>query len=243
MHVIGVIPARYSSTRLPGKPLLDICGYPMVWWVYKRVVSARIFDDVIVATDDTRIMEKCNDLGINVVMTKATHRTAAERLQEVSCIIQSDYYIQINGDEPLIDIEALKTISLYNIPQDIPYGTNIITKIHDSAQLMDSSNIKVVFDEEYNAKYMSRTPIPYPGGSIEFDYYKHVGIIGYNRKMLDFYSTSTPGRLEVIEGIDTLRFIDYNKQLKFIPVSNCNMLSVDTPKDVEIIKKKIERYE
>lgn len=104
---------------------------------------------------------------------------------------------------------------------------------------MDSSNIKVVFDAEMNAMYMSRNPIPYPYKSVNFEYYKHVGIIGYNKKMLEFYAKSKPGRFEVIEGIDTLRFIDYGKQLKLIYVPHCFSFSVDTEKDLEIVRERL----
>jgi len=101
---------------------------------------------------------------------------------------------------------------------------------------MDPSNIKVIFDDQMNALYMSRSPIPYPYKSIDFRYYKHVGILGYNKKMLDFYHNSVPGRFESIEGIDTLRFIDYGKTLKFIYIPSYGSLSVDTPKDLERVR-------
>ena len=130
-------------------------------------------------------------------MTKSTHQTAANRLQEVSNTVKADFYLQINGDEPLIDTGAIQAAIPESVPQDIEFGTNIITKIHNPALALDPSNIKVTFDNEMNALYMSRTPIPYPFKSINFDYYKHVGIIGYNKKMLDFYANSVPGRLSV----------------------------------------------
>lgn len=110
----------------------------------------------------------------------------------------------------------------------------------DPAQVMDASNIKMVFDDEMNALYMSRTPIPYPFKRIDLKYYKHVGIIGYNKKMLDFYKGSQPGRLESIEGIDTLRFLDHGKKLRLSIVSDHHSLSVDTQKDLEIVIKMIK---
>lgn len=240
MKVVGIIPARYGSTRLPGKPLKDINGHPMIWWVYERVRKIEKINEIYVATDDERIQKVCKDYKIPVVMTKNTHPTGANRLQEVSEKIDADFYVQLNGDEPLINCEAVEAVIPENIPQDIEFGTNIITSISSPTQVMDSSNIKVVFDNDYNALYMSRTPIPYPFKSINFDYYKHVGIIGYNKKMLDFYKSSTPGYLEKIEGIDTLRFIDYDKKLKFIYVENCESLSVDTEKDLEVVRKIIK---
>lgn len=233
MNVVGVIPARYGSTRLPGKPLKDILGYPMIWWVYNRVSNIEKLDEIYVATDDVRIENICKQYHIPVVMTKTTHQTGAHRLQEVSEKIKADFYVQINGDEPFIDINAIKAAIPNIVPQDREFGTNIITEMKEPSQVMDPSNIKMVFDNEMNALYMSRTPIPYPFKAIDYKYYKHIGIIGYNKKMLDFYKNSNPGRFELIEGIDTLRFLDYGKQLKLALVHDCHSLSVDTQKDLD----------
>ena len=212
MKVVGIIPARYGSSRLPGKPLKDILGHPMIWWVYKRVCTVEKLDEVYVATDDERISSICEANEIPVVMTANTHRAAAHRLQEVSETIKADFYVQLNGDEPLINTEAVAAAIPDRVPQDVEYGTNIITEMTDPAQVMDPSNIKMVFD-------------------------KHVGIIGYNKKMLDFYKNSDPGRFELIEGIDTLRFLDYGKQLKLSLVPECHSLSVDTEKDLGMVIK------
>jgi 3-deoxy-manno-octulosonate cytidylyltransferase (CMP-KDO synthetase) len=242
MKVVGVIPARYGSTRLPGKPLMDINGKPMIWWVYNRVCSVKKINEIVVATDDIRVEKVCEQYQIPVLMTSEHHRTAAERLQEISENILADFYVQINGDEPLINVEAVETVIPKDIPLDVEFGTNIITEISDPVQAMDSSNIKMVFDNEMNALYMSRMPIPFPFKSIDYHYYKHVGIIGYNKKMLDFYIKSKPGRFEKIEGIDTLRFLDYGKQLKLIIVPNCESLSVDTQKDLERVRQIMGEY-
>lgn len=237
MKVVGVIPARYASTRLPGKPLRDILGHPMIWWVYQRVLKVKRLNGLYVATDDKRIETVCMENGIPVVMTSNTHRTAAHRLQEVSEHIHADFYLQLNGDEPLINTEAIEAAIPDVVPQDDAFGTNIITEMVEPAQVMDPSNIKMVFDEQMNALYMSRTPIPYPFKAINFKYYKHVGIIGYNKKMLDLYRDTEPGRFESIEGIDTLRFLDYGKQLKLTLVPNCHSLSVDTEQDLQMVIK------
>ncbi len=237
MKVVGIIPARYGSTRLPGKPLKDILGHPMIWWVYERVRSVEKLDEVFVATDDERIESACKEMNIPVVMTASTHRAAAHRLQEVSETVKADFYVQLNGDEPLINTEAIAAAIPDYVPQGVEFGTNIITEMDDPAQVMDPSNIKMVFDDQMNALYMSRTPIPYPFKSLDFKYYKHVGIIGYNKKMLDFYKNTEPGRFEIIEGIDTLRFLDYGKQLKLSLVPSCHSLSVDTEKDLEEVRR------
>jgi 3-deoxy-manno-octulosonate cytidylyltransferase (CMP-KDO synthetase) len=243
MKVTGIIPARYGAARLPGKPLRDICGHPMIWWVYQRVRTVDKLTEIYVATDDTRIREVCEENNIPVVMTADTHRTAAHRLQEVSETISADFYIQLNGDEPLINTEAIIAAIPDDVPTDREFGTNIITEMTDPAQVMDPSNIKMVFDTNMNALYMSRTPIPYPFKSLNYKYYKHVGIIGYNKRMLDFYRDSVPGRFEVIEGIDTLRFLDYGKQLKLSLVQECHSLSVDTEKDLEIVTRLLKEQQ
>ena len=170
-------------------------------------------------------------------MTSNTHRTAADRLQEVSEVIEADFYVQINGDEPFINLDAISAAIPAAVPCDREFGTNVITEISDPTQVMDPSNIKMVFDDNMHALYMSRFPIPYPYSTIDFRYYKHVGIIGYNKKMLDFYKNSSPGCFEKIEGIDTLRFLDYGKELKLCIVHNCHSLSVDTQKDLEMVRK------
>ena len=239
MRVVGVIPARYASSRLPGKPLADICGKPMVWWVYQRSIRAGVLDEIYVATDDIRVKSACMSYGIPVIMTQNTHREAANRLQEISKNIKADFYIQINGDEPLLDPQYIKSAIPETVPQDIEFGTNLVTKMYDPVEVNDPSNIKVIFDIDHNVSYLSRAPIPFPYRSIEFDYYKHIGIIGYNKKMLDFYAENPPGRFEIIEGIATLRFADYGKKLLCIEVDDSESLSVDTIMDLEHIRKVI----
>lgn len=235
MKTVAIIASRYGSTRFPAKALADICGKPMVWWAYQQTKLAKNIDEVYVATDDDRIVEVCEKYNIPSIMTKSTHREAANRLQEVSEKISADFYIQINGDEPLINPELITMVIPESVPQDTEFGTNIITKMHNPVEVIDSSNIKVVFDEDMRMTYTSRTPIPYPYKTLNFDYYKHIGIIGYNKKMLDFYAANPPGRFELIEGIATLRFTDYGKPLMLKEAKNVVSLSVDTPKDLEVV--------
>lgn len=236
MNVVGIIPARYDSTRLLGKALMDICGKPMLWWVYQQVIKSKKINNVYAAIDNEQIEELCKEYSIPYIMTRNQHPTAANRLQEVSEQIRADFYVQINGDEPLIDVHSVDRAIPEDVPRDEEFGTNIVTQIHDPALVVDASNIKVVFDNKQNILYMSRTPIPYPFKSIDYSYYKHVGILGYNKKMLDFYKNSKPGKLELIEGIDTLRFLDYGKTLKAIEVEQYESLSVDTMKDLEYVR-------
>lgn len=237
MKTLGVVASRYASTRFPGKALADIYGKPMVWWVYQRALKAAKLDELVVATDDERIEFACKKYDMNVIMTSDKHSTTASRMLEVSQKIEADFYITINGDEPMIDPMAIDTAIPDSVPQDVEFGTNTICPFLDPVGVIDPTNIKVVFDDNFKALYMSRTPIPYPYASLKFQYYKHVGVIGYNRKMLEFYKVSIPGKFEKIEGIDTLRFIDYGKKLQFCPVTIKESLSVDTPKDLEKVRE------
>jgi 3-deoxy-manno-octulosonate cytidylyltransferase (CMP-KDO synthetase) len=243
MKTVGVIPARYNSSRFPGKPLADICGKPMIWWVYHQAKKAKKLDDLYVATDDKRIEDICKKYEIPSIMTANNHPTAANRLGEVASKVDGDFFVAINGDEPLINPDNIDLAILG--PDDLKdgMGTNIICTIKDPAELMDPSNIKVVFNEYMEALYMSRAPIPFPSKTIDYQFYKHVGIIGYRREMLTFYQNSVPGRFEKIEGIDTLRFIDYGKKLIFIPAEDGYSLSVDTPMDLERVRLVIEKKE
>lgn len=241
MKIVGIIPARYGASRLPGKPILDIQGKPMIWWVYQRARQAKKLDEVLVAADDERILSICRKWMIPAVLTGTMHRCAASRLQEMSCKIEADFYVQINGDEPLIPPQSIDAVVPERIPLDEEFGTNIITPVNSPAEVLDPSNIKVVFDSSLKALYMSRTPIPNPFLSIDVTYYKHVGILGYNKKMLDFYRDSTPGIFEKIEGIDTLRFLDYGKYLQFIILQEVKSLSVDTPKDLQYVREIVSK--
>jgi 3-deoxy-manno-octulosonate cytidylyltransferase (CMP-KDO synthetase) len=151
MKILGVIPARYGSSRFPGKPLADICGKPMVWWVYQQAIKAKRLSDVYVATDDERIVDICTQYNISTVMTRTDHLTAANRLQEVSEYIGADFYLQLNGDEPLINPAIIDMAIPDKIVSKTEFGTNIITKIQRPSECMDVSNIKVVFDNDFNA--------------------------------------------------------------------------------------------
>ena len=243
MRAVGIIPARYGSSRLPGKPLLNINGKPMVQHVYERAKKAENLAEIWVATDSRKILRFCEDQDIPAVLTKDTHRCAAHRLQEAARQIPADFYVQINGDEPLISWKNISAAVPVRLPKEPEFGTNIIMPMTSPAEVLDPTNIKVVFDREKRALYLSRTPIPYPYGSLDCTYYKHVGIIGYSRDMLDFYQNSVPGPLELAEGIDTLRFLDYGKPLYLIQTDKGESLSVDTLKDLEEVRKRSKNRE
>ena len=237
MKVTAVIPARYNSSRFKGKPLADICGRPMIWRVYNQVVKSEKIDDVYVATDSMEIMETCEKYKIRCILTSKSHRTSTERLYEVANSIKSDVYVCVNGDEPLIEPDTIN----YVIPKSLKdfFVTNLMMKIKSPAETVDETNIKVVFDTEGYVLFMSRSPIPHPKANINFDYYKHIGVISYSFDALKFFANTKRGRNEDIEDINELRFIENGKRVKMIEIT-AKTLSVDTPKDLDYVRMVIK---
>ena len=180
-------------------------------------------------------------MDINYIMTKNNHGTSTERLFEVAQNIDSDYYLCINGDEPLIEPTIIsKILDIQKSSSEKIYVANLMTTIKDPVEVIDNTNIKVVTDKYNNAIYMSRSAIPHPKSSMEFQYKKHLGVLLYNYEALKFFSETKRDRIESIEDINELRFIENGKKIKMIEV-NAETLSVDTPKDLEKVKSIIKQ--
>ena len=238
MKYIGVIPARYGSSRFPGKPLSDICGKPMFWWVYQQALKADL-DEVYLATDNDEIFNKAKELGVNVLMTSTEHKTPNDRVWEVSTKIDGDIFLCINGDEPLID-PAVINRSLPEEGDELEYYySNVMTRVENPVELADPANIKAVVNARGDAMWASRSAIPYPKGTIDFDYKKLVGIAAFSKKALEFYHTTPRSKLEEIEELDLYRFLENGKIVKLKEIE-CHTLSVDTPKDLEHVRKVVE---
>lgn len=235
MKIIAVIPARYSSTRLPGKPLADICGKPMIWWVYNRVSQVKEFDNVFVAADDERVAEVCRANGIKCVMTRNDHPNHIARIHEVSDLVEADYYVCVNGDEPLIDPECIRKVIPEKPNYDKEFFGGAMRKLTDAAETIDFANIKLAVAASGRCIYMSRSPVPYPRGTLMFNYKKYVGIECFNKKALDFFVSKEMGELEKAEDIDHLRFIENGKEVFFTMVDS-ESISVDTIKDLEKVR-------
>lgn len=238
MRIVAVIPARYASTRMPGKPIVDICGKPMLWWVYDRVNKIEIFDEVICAIDDERIKKVCEENNMKYVMTRENHPNHISRVHEVSTKIVADYYMCINGDEPLITANCILPV----VPTEIhlePYFGGAMRKLTNPAETIDFANIKLLIsDTTGRCLYMSRTPAPYPRGTLNVTYKKYVGVECFNKKALDFFVNTEMGSLEKAEDIDHLRFLENGVELHFNYVES-ESISVDTIKDLEFVRKKI----
>lgn len=244
MRAIAIIPARYDSSRFKGKPLADLCGRPMLWWVYHQVKKARKLSEVWVATDHPAIREACGDYQIPCRMTSPQCPTSTQRVWEAAQSLEGDVFVCVNGDEPLIDPQVIDQV----VPESLEgfFAANLMAPVHSPVEAVDESNIKVVAAGDGAALFFSRSPIPHPKGSVSYQFYKHLGVLAYSREALAFFDAAPRGPLEAIEDINELRFIEHGKRLQMIPVQ-AQSLSVDTPKDLEyvrgVLQKKLNRGE
>lgn len=236
MKILGVIPARYKSSRFEGKPLADICGKPMIWWVYQQAIKAKELSEVYVATDDLQIFKTCEELGLRVIMTSETHSTGTDRVGEVATKIKADVYVNIQGDEPLIHPETISEAiePFANNKEDI-FVTNMMTKIQKSYEIIDNTVPKVVVNSSGRGIYLSRLPIPYPKGDAA-PYYKQVCVYGFTPEALHFYSNTPRGSVERAEDIEILRFIENGYTVQFLETMH-DTIAVDTKSDLERVRK------
>jgi 3-deoxy-manno-octulosonate cytidylyltransferase (CMP-KDO synthetase) len=236
MKIICVIPARFASSRFPGKPLINICGKPMIYWVYSHCKEVACFDNVFIATDSVEIETVCNTFGAKTIMTSSKHDTATERLYEVSTKIKADLFVMVNGDEPLLTkVDIVKCIP-ENIDTDSFYVSNLMTDFENPVEVVDSTNLKIVTNIKGLALFISRSPIPYPKGDMDYVYHKFVGVGAFTNKALDFYHKTPRGTIEKIEENDSFRFIENQMPIYYIN-AHCKSLSVDTPKDINLVEK------
>ena len=234
MKTIAVIPARYQSSRLPGKPLADILGKPMIWWVYQEAKKCPKLADVVVACDDERIAAACREYGMNYLMTSPDHDTPTGRIWEVSTKLDADLYLQVMGDEPLINAAAFDLILPDTLPAD-PYYVSVLTNVmNHPADVVDFSNQKVVTNARREILMISRSPIPYPKGTLDFEYEKVTGIQLYSKQALAFYHETPKSLLEKAEENDMMRFIENGHTVHAI-VSPYKTVSVDTAKDLALV--------
>ena len=236
MKTIAVIPARYQSSRMPGKPLADILGRPMIWWVWREAKKCPALSGVVVATDDERIADACKAYGMDYCMTSPDHDTPTGRIWEVSTKLEADLYLQVMGDEPLINAAAFDLILPKTLPQD-PYYVAVLTNVMEHpADVVDFSNQKVVTNAAREILMISRSPIPYPKGTLDFEYEKVTGIQLYSRQALAFYHDTPKSLLEKAEENDMMRFVENGHKVHAI-TSPYKTVSVDTPKDLALVSR------
>ena len=242
MKIIGVIPARYKSTRFPGKPLAVIEGKPMIQHVYENASRSRLLNKVIVATDDIRIFKVVKNFGGNVVMTSGKHKSGTDRIGEIakfriSGIGKDGIIVNIQGDEPFIDHRNIdKTIKPLLEDKNLNVST-LCFRIRNKAEIYDPNIVKVVCDSNGFALYFSRNPIPFNrDNSKNTAYYKHIGLYVYRKSFLDKLVKLKPTRLELAEKLEQLRILESGERIKVLE-TNIDSHSVDTKEDLIRINK------
>jgi len=238
MKVIGVIPARYKSTRLEGKPLADIHGKPMIQHVYENARRALTLDSVVVATDDARICEAVRRFGGDVVMTRPEHTCGTERVAEVAATSDASIVVNVQGDEPLLDPKMIDEC-VKALQESEGAGLSTVVKKIGEAAYHDPAVVKTVRDTLGRALYFSRSLIPYPRHSTaEFAVFEHVGLYAYRKDCLMRLSQLPPTPLEKIEGLEQLRALENGIAIQAVETScTGELVSVDTAEDLERVRQ------
>jgi len=234
MKILGVIPARFKSSRFPGKPLADIHGKPMIAHVYENAMKVSQFDKILVATDDERIASECDKYRMPFVMTSAEHKTGTDRVAEVAEKHAADFYVNIQGDEPLVSPDTIESAIKPVISCTDFDAINLMTEIRDSSDVVNSTVPKVVVNIKNEAIFFSRSPIPYPKGE-RSKYYKQVCVYVFKRDTLRRFVSLERGPIEQSEDIEILRFLENRMIVRMVEVHE-DSVAVDTAADLEIVR-------
>src|ERR1700674_1936135 len=247
--VVIVIPARYGSTRLPGKPLVSLSGTSMIQSVYERAKLSKLATRVVVATDDDRIVKAVEAFGGEARMTRTEHRTGTERVAEVAAHIDGQVFVNVQGDEPLLNPEVVDA-AISALLED-PAATaataatraSVATPIKNKADILDPNIVKTVLDFDENALYFSRAPIPWlrdAAAKIEVRHLKHLGLYVFQRDALLEYPTLPQGTLEKIEQLEQLRWLENGWKIRIAEVEH-DSISVDVPEDIPRVEKLLQK--
>jgi 3-deoxy-manno-octulosonate cytidylyltransferase (CMP-KDO synthetase) len=253
-QIVAVIPARYDATRLPGKPLAEIAGRPMVEHVYRRAAAARGVDAVIVATDDERIAAAVRSFGGIAAMTRATHRTGTDRIAEVAARLSCEIVLNVQGDEPLIDPEMIEQVIAPLVEDPLLDMSTACVPISDRADYANPNVVKVVMDRTGRVLSFSRSPIPHfrdsgsgirdsknpasPETRIPNPVYKHVGLYGYRRTFLLTLAALPQTPLERAESLEQLRALEHGYRIHTVETTH-DSIGVDTPEDLERVRRQL----
>lgn len=240
MKIIGVIPARMGSSRFPGKPLALICGIPMIEHVYKRSAMSNSLDDLYVATCDQEIFDTVVGFGGKAIMTDACHERCTDRIAEAVKDIDSDIIVNIQGDEPLVFPEMIDAAIAPLIEDETVVCSNLMAIIDEERDFEDPNEVKVVVDNQSDALYFSREPIPSKKkGAKDVKGYKQVCVIPFTREFLFTYTQLPQTPLEVIESVDMLRVLEHGYKVRMVSIDHV-VQSVDTEDDLKRVEVLME---
>ena len=238
MKFVGVIPARYESSRFPGKPLANICGKPMIWWVYQQCLKVKELEAIYVATDSEVIFEKCKELNLEVIMT-SDNPTGSDRVAEAAEHIEAQYFINIQGDEPIIEPEMIRqVIRLFDDPT--VYFATLKKEITDPYIINSINTVKVVTDINQDAMFFSRSIIPSNlKDGVLSKTYRHVGIYAYTKDFLCKFHHLDQTNLELGEGIEPLRALENGYKIR-VGETCFDSIGVDIPNHILDVEKIIK---
>ncbi len=238
--IVCIIPARYGSTRLPGKPLIQIKGVPLIMWTYRQAVESQAFDAIYVATDDTRIRDTVNTHGGEALMTSPDHTSGTDRVHEAMQNIPGDYVVNIQGDEPQIPIDMLKVFA-----EDLEKLDNfsLLTCVTNATieDMHNSNVVKAVLNARQEALYFSRAPIPHGRDDTQYTGYKHIGIYGFSRESLEKFCSFEQGRLERVEKLEQLRALEYGMTIHCL-INDYSGIGIDTKEDLDTFRLTVEGH-
>lgn len=238
MDVIGIIPARYSSSRFEGKVLADILGKPMLQHVWERAKQALILDDLIIACDNEEVAQVASNFGAKVVMTSTGHTCGSDRISEVVNPLEVKVVLNIQADEPLIQPSMIDAVARSLLEDESVSVATLMKKIEDPDEINDPDVVKVVVDKNNFALYFSRAAIPFCPSNSEVKkplYYKHIGLYGYTKDFLFIYKSLPVSALEKTERLEQLRILEEGYRIKVIE-TKFDTIGVDTPEDLEKVK-------
>ncbi len=240
MRAVAIVPVRMAATRLPGKPLLDICGKPMVQRVYERVSQASLVSRVIVATCDREIFEAVRGFGGEAAMTSDSHQSGTDRIAEVASGLEEEVIVNVQGDEPLIDPASIDAaVRPFDLDSSVEMASLMFAI--DPEEAKDPNLVKVVVDCKNWAMFFSRSPIPFQRKpQPDSQMWGHVGMYTYTRRFLLEYASMPAGVLERVECLEQLRVLENGRRIKMIPISNRPM-GVDTPEDLARVREAFSR--
>jgi 3-deoxy-manno-octulosonate cytidylyltransferase (CMP-KDO synthetase) len=236
LAIVAIIPARFGSTRLPGKPLSDIHGKPMIQHVYERARRARRVDRVLVATDDARIADAVREFGGEAVMTSPDHASGTDRLAEAARAVDAEIVVNVQGDEPMLDPSAIDAAVEALLADPGLAMATLSVPIEDADELLSPDVVKVVVDAAGDALYFSRSPIPYARRTQRERPRKHVGLYVYRRDALHLFASLPPSPLEEAEGLEQLRALHHGMRIRVVAREGESGVAVDTPEDLERVR-------
>jgi 3-deoxy-manno-octulosonate cytidylyltransferase (CMP-KDO synthetase) len=236
MKIIGIIPARYASTRFPGKPLANIGDKTMVHRVYEQAMKSETLNEVIVATDDDRIFKEVESFGGKVMMTSPSHQNGTERCAEVAQKLNADVIINIQGDEPFIHPGQIDLVAnAFKVKSDVPAIATLIKEHPYNHELLKSSRVKAIINNKLDALYFSRTLIPFSFDSSKASsakYYVHLGLYGFKKEVLLELVKLPPSSLELAENLEQLRWLQNGYTIK-CAITTLESRGIDTPEDLQ----------